>query len=81
VTDRDGERIATALTATGFVDAAGSGPVVVHRDLTLAQMLAKVQQFRAQLAQAGPQAFGVLYFSGHGAALSSYGDLLLLPVD
>lgn len=81
VTDRDGERIATALTATGFVDAAGSGPVVVNRDLTLAQMLAKVQQFRAQLAQAGPQAFGVLYFSGHGAALSSYGDLLLLPVD
>jgi formylglycine-generating enzyme required for sulfatase activity len=77
----DGERIAGALSATGFVDSAGSGAVQVNRDLPLAQMLAKVAEFQAQLKAAGPDAFGVLYFSGHGAALSSYGDLALLPVD
>lgn len=81
VTGVDGERIATALGATGFVDASGAGAVQVNRDLTLAQMLAKVAEFEAQLRAAGPDAFGVLYFSGHGAALSSYGDLALLPVD
>ncbi len=77
----DGERIAAALAATGFVDSSGAGAVQVNRDLTLAQMLAKVADFQAQLKAAGPDAFGVLYFSGHGAALSSYGDLALLPVD
>ncbi|MFM9937393.1 MAG: SUMF1/EgtB/PvdO family nonheme iron enzyme [Novosphingobium sp.] len=81
VTGVDGERIAAALTGTGFVDSSGAGAVQVSRDLTLAQMLAKVAEFEAQLRAAGPDAFGVLYFSGHGAALSSYGDLALLPVD
>ena len=77
----DGERIAAALDATGFVDSSGSGAVQINRDLTLAQMLAKVAAFEAQLTAAGPDAFGVLYFSGHGAALASYGDVALLPVD
>ena len=77
----DGERIAAALDATGFVDSSGAGAVQVSRDLSLAQMLSKVAEFEAQLKAAGPDAFGVLYFSGHGAALSSYGDLALLPVD
>ena len=81
VTGTDGARIAAALGATGFVDSSGAGAVQVNRDLTLAQMLAKVAEFEVQLKAAGPEAFGVLYFSGHGAALSSYGDLALLPVD
>jgi formylglycine-generating enzyme required for sulfatase activity len=81
VTGVDGERIAAALGATGFVDASGAGAVQVNRDLPLEQMLGKVAEFEAQLKAAGPDAFGVLYFSGHGAALSSYGDLALLPVD
>jgi len=80
-TGTDGDRIAGALNATGFVDSTGAGAVTVNRDLTLAQMLAKVAEFREQLKAAGPDAFGVLYFSGHGAALASYGDLVLLPVD
>lgn len=77
----DGERIATALAATGFVDSSGSGPVQVNRDLTLGQMQAKIAELRDRLKAAGPDALGVLYFSGHGAALASYGDLMLLPVD
>ena len=77
----DGDKIATALNATGFVDATGAGPVQVRRDLTRAAMLQAVADFREKLAAAGPKAFGTLYFSGHGAALGSYGDVMLLPVD
>lgn len=79
-TAADGQRIAGALGTAGFVDASGAAPQV-NRDLTQAQMSAKLAELEAALKAAGPDAFGVLYFSGHGAALSSYGDLLLLPVD
>ncbi len=77
----DGDKVAAALTATGFVDASGDGAVQVRRDLSRAQMLHAIAQFRDKLAAAGPSAFGTLYFSGHGAALGSYGDVMLLPVD
>jgi len=77
----DGDKIATALSATGFVDANGEGPVQVRRDLSREAMLAAIADFRAKLTAAGPKAFGMLYFSGHGAALGSYGDVMLLPVD
>lgn len=80
-TYEDGDRISAALNATGFTDASGSGQVQVRRDLSQAQMLAAIADFRAKLAAAGPTAFGMLYFSGHGAALGSYGDVMLLPVD
>lgn len=80
-THGDGDRIASALSATGFKDASGAGAVTPRRDLTMAQMMAAIAEFRMQLAAAGPDAFGVLYFSGHGAALGSYGDVMLLPVD
>jgi formylglycine-generating enzyme required for sulfatase activity len=80
-TSADGDRIATALNATGFIDSSGAGPVQVRRDLGLAQMSAAVAEFKARLSAAGPNAFGVLYFSGHGAALGSFGDVMLLPVD
>ncbi|MBG6117819.1 MULTISPECIES: SUMF1/EgtB/PvdO family nonheme iron enzyme [unclassified Sphingobium] len=77
----DGDKIATALSATGFVDARGEGPVQVRRDLSREAMLAAIADFRAKLTAAGPKAFGMLYFSGHGAALGSYGDVMLLPAD
>lgn len=80
-TRTDGERIAAALTATGFSDASGSAQVQINQDLTLAQMRQKVIDLRDRLKAAGPDALGFLYFSGHGAALSSYGDLMLLPTD
>lgn len=80
-TSTDGDRIAAALNATGFVDAAGSGAVRTRRDLTAAQMEAEIASFRAALAAAGPDAFGVLYFSGHGVALGNGGDVQMVPVD
>lgn len=80
-TAQDGDRIAAALTQAGFRDASGAGAVVPRRDLTLAGMQAALATFRAQLQAAGPDAFGVLYFSGHGAALASFGDVTMLPVD
>ena len=77
----DGEKIASALATTGFTDASGTGVVKARRDLSLEQMRAEIQAFRDKLAAAGPDTFGVLYFSGHGAALGSYGDVMLLPVN
>lgn len=77
----DGDTIAAALSKTGFVDASGEGAVRARRDLTQAALEQEIATFRAALQAAGPEAFGVLYFSGHGAALGSYGDVLMLPVD
>ncbi len=77
----DGDRVAAALNSAGFVDATGTGSVTAHRDLTREQMLSLLEQFAAKLKAAGPDAFGMLYFSGHGAALGTFGDLMLLPVD
>ena len=80
-TSGDGDKIAKALSGVGFVDASGEGPVLAHRDLDRAGMLVAVDAFKAKLAAAGPKAFGVLYYSGHGAALGSFGDVMMLPVD
>lgn len=77
----DGDKIAGALNATGFIDSSGSGQVQVRRDMSLSQMLQAITAFHDALKAAGPSAFGVLYFSGHGAALGSFGDVMLVPVD
>ena len=77
----DGDKVAAALSAVGFVDAAGAGPVAARHDLGREAMLAEIAAFRDKLAAAGPTAFGVVYFSGHGAALGSFGDVMLAPVD
>jgi formylglycine-generating enzyme required for sulfatase activity len=80
-TYQDGDTVAAALSKVGFVDASGSGAVRARRDLTQAALMAEIKGFQEKLAAAGPDAFGMLYFSGHGAALGSYGDVLMLPVD
>jgi formylglycine-generating enzyme required for sulfatase activity len=77
----DGERISAALSATGFVDGSGRGTVRTRRDLSAAQMATEIAAFRSALAAAGPEAFGVLYFSGHGVALGAGGDVQMVPVD
>lgn len=77
----DGDTIAKALSGVGFIDASGSGAVRPRRDLNQAALLAEVETFKAQLAKAGPSATGMLYFSGHGAALGSFGDVIMLPID
>jgi formylglycine-generating enzyme required for sulfatase activity len=78
---RDGDAISAALTAAKFVDASGTGPVRPRRDLDEAGLRRELAAFREALAAAGPDAFGLVYFSGHGVALGSYGDGALLPVD
>lgn len=77
----DGDRIAQALSAAGFQDGTEDGSVKVHQNLGRAGMAAKVQAFQTKLRAAGPSAFGVLYFSGHGAALASFGDVALIGID
>ena len=79
-TSEDGDKVAAALAAVGFVDATGA-PVQARRDLTREAMVKAVADLQARLAASGPDAFGVVYFSGHGAALGSYGDVVMLPVD
>lgn len=78
---KDGDAISVALTGAKFVDASGAGPVRPRRNLTDLQLRAEVAAFRDALAAAGPEAFGIVYFSGHGVAMGSYGDGALLPVD
>ena len=80
-TSRDGARIARALNATGFEDASGSGDVTVRTDLGFEAMHAEIAAFREALAAAGPDAFGVLYYSGHGVALGAGGDVMMVPTD
>ena len=77
----DGAAIAAALTAARFVDASGSGPIKVRHDLTAAMLQQEITAFRAQLEAAGDDAFGVVYFSGHGVSLGDYGDTALVAVD
>lgn len=78
---RDGEAISVALTGAKFLDASGAGRVRPRRNLTQVQLRDELAAFRQALAAAGPEAFGLVYFSGHGVALGSYGDGALLPVD
>ncbi len=77
----DGDKVAAALSATGFVDASGAGSVRPRRDLNRQTLASEVAAFKAKLAAAGPSAFGVLYFSGHGAAVSDGSEVHIVPVD
>ena len=65
--------VGDALKASGF---AVLEPV---RDGTRAQILRAVRVFADQLKAAGPEAVGLLYYSGHGAAIGSQN--YLIPID
>ena len=77
----DGDKIAAALSATGFIDASGEGAVRSRRNLDQAGMLAEIATLKARLTAAGPGSFGVLYFSGHGAAFGSGSEVVMLGTD
>lgn len=77
----DGDKVAAALSATGFKDADGDSAVTVRRDLSQAQIEQAIAAFRQKLAAAGPSSFGVLYFSGHGVAASAGGDVMMVGTD
>ena len=78
---KDGVTIASALTAARFQDASGQGPVRPRYNLDAAAIRKELQGLSETLARAGPEAFAVVYFSGHGAGIGSYGDAALAPVD
>jgi formylglycine-generating enzyme required for sulfatase activity len=80
-TSGDGDKVAAALTATGFVDASGTGNVRARRDLDQQSMQAEIEAFKAKLQAAGPNSFGMLYYSGHGVALGTGGDVTMVPID
>lgn len=80
-TQGDGAAIAAALTTARFQDASGAGPVKVRQNLGRADLQRELAAFRAQLAAAGEDAFGVVYFSGHGVSLGDYGDTALMAID
>ncbi len=80
-TSSDGDKVAAALSASGFLDASGDGSVRVRRDLGQAAMQAEIAAFRARLSAAGPNAFGMLYFSGHGVAVGAGGDVMMVATD
>ncbi|MEZ6028881.1 MAG: caspase family protein [Hyphomonadaceae bacterium] len=60
----DAESIALALRAAGFT-------VTVRNDLDKARMREEDQTFAADLAKAGPNGVGFLYFSGHGGSVAT----------
>ncbi len=73
-THEDGRLITAALRKTGFT-------VVEVRDAGRAAMRQAVATYISKLSNAGPDAAGFFYFSGHGANQTKYGDNYLVPVD
>ncbi len=69
----DGEAMKEALEAVGF-------DVTVVRDTAHRGALENaIGKYVARLADAGPDAVGFFYYSGHGAADGPYGNNYLLP--
>ncbi|MBY9067269.1 caspase family protein [Hyphomonas sp. WL0036] len=66
--------IANALCRTGF-------KIVRHRDLTKPQMEAAIADYRVQLDNAGPDAVGFVYYTGHGAQNTNNGHSYLLGTE
>lgn len=71
----DAQRIASALVRAGF-----PAPRVVT-DVNRDALRAAVRNFVRQLAEAGPDAVGFFYYSGHGIADSRRGQNYLIPID
>lgn len=72
-TFKDADILGEALRETGF-------EVTDRRDLDKDQIRREVLSFAGRLEDAGSDAVGVLYFTGHGAAISDDSDNFLIPV-
>jgi formylglycine-generating enzyme required for sulfatase activity len=74
-THRDGEVVKAALEKVGF-------KVWVAKDTTNERaLLGAVAEHVQRLAEAGPDAVGFFYYSGHGAADRPNGENFLIPTD
>ena len=76
-TQGDATVIQNALSGAGFDEA----NVVVRRNLDKAAMGTALSEFYGRLADAGADALGLLYFSGHGMADALPGRNYLIPCD
>jgi uncharacterized caspase-like protein len=66
--------VGKSLEQTGF-------KVTALRDADRLMILTAVDDFSEKLGQAGAEAIGFLYYSGHGAAETEAGPNYLIPVD
>ena len=73
-THLDGHLVASALEKVGF-------HVTVTRDADKGAMKRAIADYIARLSNAGPDAVGFFYYSGHGANQSKDGDNYLIPTD
>jgi formylglycine-generating enzyme required for sulfatase activity len=71
----DAAKIASSLSALGFVSPQGRLGVVVDPDR--AQLERDLAAFRKALSDAGPDAIGFFYFAGHGLALDIDADFIV----
>lgn len=69
----DGEILRQALLNVGF-------DVRLVQDVDKAGMLEAISAYAEHLEKAGPDAVGLFYFSGHGAATEKFGDNYLIPI-
>jgi uncharacterized caspase-like protein len=67
-------KVGTALSSVGF-------KITTLLDARRRQMLSAVKSFAAELAKAGPDAVGFLYYSGHGVARPEDHANYLIPID
>lgn len=74
-TRRDADRMEAALRAAGFAE------VLRRDDLGKAALAQAISDFARRLADAGPDAVGFLYYSGHGMADTRRGANFLIPID
>jgi uncharacterized caspase-like protein len=73
-THRDGEVVKAALEKVGF-------KVWAAKDTTNERALLEAVAQHVQRAEAGPDAVGFFYYSGHGAADRPNGENFLIPTD
>jgi len=76
-THRDGDLMVQALRAARF----DLPDERIVRDVDKAKFEAACRDYVARLIDAGPQAVGVFYYSGHGAADGENGQNYAIPVD
>ena len=73
---KDAELIRQALIVAGFP----KENIEIVPDKGRIEILSSVQSYAARLAEAGRDAVGFFYYSGHGAAKPNSGDNYIIPV-
>ena len=78
---RDGDTISQALARAKFIDGSSGGAIQPRQDLSGAATEMELAALERSVRKAGPNTLVLIYFSGHGVGLGTYGDAALVPVD